>query len=126
MLTNVFTKIDFYCLNHDVPVPLYVYESSNSPFYACVRYMARDEAHPDGHEEGEAACANRLSFNAAAAIMEKISSVMEEALANGDITDWTGWQFMLKGIRVKVLEYSFADGSMKVGIENTTAIRSWR
>lgn len=126
MLSNACSNIEFYCMNHEPPIPLYVYPDSNSPFYACKKFMAKDDEHPDGHEVGEPACSNRLSFALAAAIMDKISSAIEETVREGDIVDWNGWQFKYKGIRVKILEYSLRGGVSKVGIDNQNVINTWR
>ena len=126
MLSNACSNIEFYCMNHEPPIPLYVFPDGNSPFYACRKYMTKDGAHPDGHEPDEKACSNRLSFAMAASIMEKISNAMEDAINNGEIVDWTGWRFKYKGIQVRILEYGLHGRVLKVGILNQNAIESWR
>lgn len=119
-MKNIWKNAEFYCMNHDEPVKLYVYEGSRTPFYACPRYMLRDADHPDGHAPEEKGCDNRLSFDDALAIIEKLSARIEEALSNGEYVDFTGMVWKFKTIRVKILEYS--DKGIRIGVRNTRKI----
>lgn len=126
MVTNIWKNIEFSCMGHDRPIPFYVYEGSASPFYACPKYMLKDEAHPNGHDDLEPACANRLSFNMAISIVDRISKEIETDLSDGVVADYTGWKFTYKNIDVKILEYSQTKGVTKIGILNKNNIDTWR
>ena len=126
MLTNVWKNIRFYCLNHDGPIELTVREGNAGAFYSCVKYMRKDAEHPDGHEDDERSCTNRLSFTTAVNIVEKLAKMIEESLSNGEFTDFTGMQIRYKGIIVRVLEYSFDRGISGIGILNTNQVQEWR
>ena len=126
MISNVFDHVQFYCMAHKEPKQLYVYKGANSPFFACVKYMRKDENHPDGHEENEQACSNRMSFNLATSIMEQISKLVEEAILSGAVMNFTGYVFTYKAVEVTILEYSVDAGVKKVGIRNRAEIGSWQ
>ena len=121
MIINGWKNIKFYCMNHETPIPMTVFEGHTS-FYNCSRYFLKDDEHPDGHEEGERGCANRLSFTMAVNIVEKISKKIEEDMFG----DFTGMKMRYNGIEVKVLEYSMEKGLTKIGINNTNQVRDWR
>ena len=71
-------EISFYCMNgHEEPVPMVIMEG-DTPFYACPRYMALDEKHPDGHGPDEPMCMNRFSLTDAEDIVMKLSKIIEE------------------------------------------------
>jgi len=126
MVTNIWKNIGFYCMNHPEPIPFYVYEGSATPFYACKKYMRKDEMHPEGHEDNEDACGNRLSFNMAISIVEKISKEIEDSLSKGELTDYNGFTFRYKNVRVKVLKYTPQKGVTGIGILNENEIGNWR
>ena len=117
MLRNLWKNATFYCLNHDKPVPLYVIETSMTPFYACPKYMLKDETHPNGHEKDESGCGNHLSFQDSYKIMEKFNNIIEDSLANEEMIDFTGLRFKYKSIQVKILKYS--DDKIDIGITNS-------
>lgn len=120
MITNVWSNISFYCNNgHEEPVK-FVKREGESPFYACPRYMRRDEKHPDGHEMDEPACPNRVSFNDAASIVEKFAAVVEESILSGEITDFSNFKFNYKMYQVTILSYD--DDEVQIGIINRRAI----
>lgn len=122
MITNVWSNINFYCMNgHEEPVK-FVRRDGESPFYACPRYMKRDERNPDGHEADVPACPNRLSFSDAASIVEKFASVVEESILSGEITDFSNFKFDYNMIKVRVLSYD--DDEVRIGIINRKAIES--
>ena len=119
MIKNIWSDISFYCINgHEHPVK-FVRREGESPFYACPKYMRKDEKHPDGHEADELACPNRLSFNDSASIVEKFASIVEESLLSGEVADFSGFKFKYKLYDVKVLFYS--DKAIKIGVLNRRA-----
>lgn len=122
MISNFWQRIHFFCIHdaHNEPVPFSVMEGSSS-FYACPRYMRKDAAHPDGHEEGERACANRISFRDTEKIVEFFGSMYSEDLANGILMDYTGVEFDLRSYHVKVLRYSM-NGDIDLGVINKAAV----
>ena len=121
MLKNFWEGLSFYCMNgHDDPVPMTVMTGS-SAFYACPKYMLKDEEHPEGHEYGERACANRISFVDAERIVSKLSDEVSAAYLRDEIPDMTGYSFSFKTINVKVLR--FKEGDIRLGIVNRKAVR---
>jgi len=123
MIKNLWEKTELYCMNHKEPVRMYIYEHAVSPFYACPRYMRKDADHPDGHEENEPGCANRISFDAYWKIVDKFGEIMEADFANGEIQDYTGLRFRWKQIDVKILSYS--EKKILIGVSNRKEIDSW-
>ena len=122
MIKNIWDTVEFVCLEHDPPVPLYVYEYSVTPFYACPKYMLKDEAHPNGHEKDEKACANRISFNDAMKIVEKMSAEIEAMGIGGFNSDHTGMRIKYKTIDAEVL--LFTDEKVVIGVINRKRIGS--
>ncbi len=121
MITNFWKDIRFYCMNHDKPVLMTVM-SGESAFYACPKYMLKDEEHPDGHEKGEPMCMNRISFTRAQSVVDKLMEKVEKDRAAGVFAaDYTGYRYNVSGIEVEVLKYSLESG-MKIGILNRKAI----
>ena len=112
------------CNNHDTPVPMYVYEGAMTPFYACPRYMKKDKDHPNGHEEFEKGCANRVSFEDVRHIVEKLGKQMSEDEASGVIADYTGMRFKWKSVDVVVLKYT--NNKITLGVSNKKEIGTWR
>lgn len=120
MIKNFWEQIHFYCIHgHEEPVPMKVM-SGQTPFYACPRYMLKDEEHPDGHEPGEQGCANRVSFTLAMSIVDRFSKVVEEDTAQGNIADYTNMKFTFNGVEVKILKYSPTD--VRIGVLNRKAL----
>lgn len=121
MILNFWNGISFYCMNgHEDPVPMVVMEGS-TPFYACPKYMLKDEAHPDGHEPGEPGCPNRLSFTDAEQIVLTFSRMVEQAMEDDEIVDFTGLSFKYKMIQAKILKYRNKE-DVRIGILNRRAI----
>lgn len=107
-------------MNHEEPIPMTIMEGK-SAFYACSKYMLKDEKHPDGHEANERACANRISFQSMMRIMEKFMKIVEADDAAGTVCDYTGMKFKSNGVDVKILKYDPSD--MRIGILNRKDMR---
>lgn len=123
MILNFWNKnnITFYCINkHEKPVKMVIMNGQTGQFYACPKYMLKDDKHPDGHEADERACANRLSFMDAEQIVMLLSKEVEEDLENGIMGNYKGITIRLKQIDAVVLEYS--DYKIEIGIINHKAI----
>jgi len=120
MVKNLFDGLTVYCLNHEEPVRMDV-KSGSSLFYACPKYMRKDDEHPDGHEETERACANRISFTDLEKIMEQISQEVEDAAFAGQEFDITGLRGKIRTLEYRVLKYE--PGDIRLGILNRMAIR---
>ena len=123
MIRNAFPGLRFYCLNHDEPIPFIEYVDAAQPFYACVKYMKRDAQHPDGYGEDEKPCHNRLSFYAAATIMERLQKELSDQLDAGAFADLTNTRFTVKGYDVRVLLHT--DDELRVGVKNRSEVRRW-
>lgn len=120
MIKNFWSKITIYCNNkHEKPIEFYVKEGQ-SPFYACPKYMLKDEKHPNGHTKDERACPNRLNFIDAQGIVEKFSDIVEEDLLSNENINYEGLEFKYKHYIINVLEYT--DKSIKLGILNKKSI----
>lgn len=121
MIQNFWNNISFYCINgHEEPVPMVVMEGS-SAFYACPKYMLKDEKHPDGHEPDERACPNRISFIRANTIVEKFMKRVEADNTDNMFMDYTNMEFKYDGITVRILKYSPTD--VRIGIINKRAFK---
>ena len=46
MITNIGKNLEIYCGNHAEPIPMKIM-SGETAFYACPKYMLKDEKHPD-------------------------------------------------------------------------------
>lgn len=91
------------------------------PFYACPRYMKKDENHPNGHEEGEKSCTNRLSIEEARHIMEKLDELADEAAANHEFPDFTNLVIKRKnGVTAKIIKYTPEE--TLISIKNTRKV----
>ena len=86
---NLWKRVHFYCINHEEPIPMIIMEG-NTPFYACPKYMRKDEKHPDGHEEYEPGCGNRLSFESAFSIVTALANQIAD---DGPSADHTNFKF---------------------------------
>lgn len=124
VLKNLWSRIELVCTNHKEPVPMYVYEGSATPFYACPKYMRKDEDHPDGHEENERGCSNRASFDDIRHIVEKLCQQISDDEKMFTYTDYTGMHLKWKMIEAVVLKYS--DTKIVIGIHNTKEIGAWQ
>lgn len=131
MILNYWSNhvIGFYCMNHEEPIPMSIKEGT-SRFYACPRYFAMDKAHPDGHTPAEPPCMNRISFDDATKIVEKLMEIISEDLMSDVYADYNGMEFSFKSITVTVLQYEEKnreesdenDPPIKLGIYNHMAI----
>ena len=121
MLKNLWSRIELQCMKHHVP--MYVYEGAATPFYACPKYMLKDENHPDGHEEGEPGCANRISFEDYRHLVEKISADLENAFLNGEMPDLTGSKYRWKNVDAVIDKYS--DKKIILSVLNKKEIGTW-
>lgn len=115
MIKNFWMFTNFYCMNHEEPIPMKVKEG-DSAFYACPHYMLKDENHPDGHKDDEKMCNNRLSFTRAASIMDRFMKVVDKDTEEGMVVDYTGMTFKYDGISVRILKYSPND--VRIGVIN--------
>lgn len=125
-------EISFYCMNgHEEPVPMVIMEG-DTPFYACPRYMALDEKHPNGHGPDEPMCMNRFSLTDAEDIVMKLSKIIEEDIMDDVYGDYNGHVFEHKSLVVTVLRYEDApdDGNLEdkplicLGVLNKLRARS--
>jgi len=109
-------------MNHDEPLLMYVFESS-APFYACRKYMRKDSTHPEGHDQDEPSCTNRLSFYMTSSILQKINELIEEEMDGGYFGDYTNLSLSYKGCRVRILGLS--EGLLKLGVKNEKEVNVW-
>ena len=119
MIKNLWKSVQFFCLNHENPIPLTIMEGDSS-FYACPHYMKNDEKHPDGYKDGELMCVNRISFTRATSIIEKFEKIMSDDGMSALTSDYTGLTFSLNGVHVRVLKYTPSD--IRIGILNRRAV----
>lgn len=126
MVKNIASDTKFYCMNdiHEKPVEMVFRlrtDDTHDNFYACPKYMLKDENHPDGHEADERACTNRLSFSDAGDIIAMFNKIVDDDMTNGCIADYNNFVFTYKNnIKVKVLSYGGKE--LKFGIYNRKAI----
>lgn len=92
-----------------------------SDFYACPKYMRKDDQHPLGHDEDERACPNRISLYEEPQIVEALNKIIEEDLMSGVIADYTNLVFHYKHIEAKILKYS--DNEIVISLLNKKAVR---
>ena len=127
MLKNLTDKISFYCINgiHEKPVPMVFRERSDDghdDFYACPKYMLKDDAHPDGHGPDDKACLNRLGLSDAGEIISVFNRIVDEDMQENVFADYTNFSFPYKpGIQVKVLVFS--DKEIRFGVLNRRAVK---
>ena len=115
-------NIKFYCINnHQKPVKMTIMNGQTGQFFACPKYMLKDDNHPDGHDADERACSYRLSFMDAEQIVVALSKEVEDDLMNGIMGDYTGTIIHVKQIDAKVLDYS--DSKIKIGIVNRRTVK---
>ena len=104
MLKNLWSRIELHCMTHHVP--MYVYSGAATPFYACPKYMKKDEEHPDGHDENERGCANRASFDDVMHLVEKFGKQIAEDESQGNVVDYTGLKLKWKTVDAVITKYS--------------------
>lgn len=122
MIQNFWSNAKIYCMNgHKEPIPMIVMNGASS-FYACPHYMLKDENHPDGREEDERMCNNRISFTALTNVMNKLMKMVEKDDEDGIIADYTGKTLEYNGIKITVLKYHL--NTFHIGILNRRAINS--
>lgn len=122
-VSNLWDKVEFFCGNHEKPIPMVIREGQ-SKFYACSKYMLKDEKHPDGHETGEKACSNRMSFDDAGSIVMALHSAMSNESADpGETIDFNGFSFKYKSYHITVMKYNEFTGKVKLSIINRKAIK---
>lgn len=126
MVRNFVSNPQFYCINgHEKPILMQERERTDDTkddFFACPKYMQKDEKHPDGYGEGERGCTNRLSFSDAANILLEFNKIVEEDMQDDMIVDYTNLTFNYKQIKVTVLKYG--SDTLWLGIYNKRAIES--
>lgn len=117
MISNFWKGTSFYCMcdRHESPIPM-VFKEGNSLFFACPKYMLADEQHPDGHERTEPACSNRLSYSDAEKIVSTLSDKVQDSIMEGEICDFTGYNFTVRKIKARVLKYK--DDDIRIGVIN--------
>ena len=117
-LSNVWSKISIYCMNHTKPLPMDILRNDEvikTPFYACEKYYQKP-----GNEA--AGCANRMNLDDYQGIVLKFLDIIAEEEVT---TDFTNFAFDYRGARqklhVKVLKYT--DDEIHIGVINKTVIR---
>ena len=125
MIKNLSEKVTFYCLNrHEVPVPMIERERTDDnkdDFYACPKYMLKDEKHPTGHEVNENSCKNTISFADVGNILLEFNKRIETMGVDALFADFTNYKFDYKQISIRVLK--FAEDEIKLGVINKNAIK---
>lgn len=114
MITNIWNDIEVYCPRHDELIPLEIQTGSKVLFYACPKYM------PDKREKNETACRNFIYLNEYEKMINKISSMLEEAQLNNEIVDLTGEKWTDNGIDFEIFEH---DKKIKVKMLNRKALK---
>lgn len=109
MIKNLWKQTTFCCGCHeDSRVPMVYNDGGSTMFYSCPKYY--------NHEPGEKACANRLSFDHAEQILEKLS----DAIASADFADFNGYKISHRGIDAVVEKYN--DTECIISIVNRRAL----
>ena len=117
IIKNLWGMTKFYCGHgHEVPVEMTYKDGPTSMFYSCPRYYVDKTNRP-----GDRACANRLSFDDAEAIILRLSDVILEHEQKGEEFDLTNYRMNYKQVQVKVLKYSPQE--MQLEILNRRALR---
>lgn len=119
MIKNLWSRVVFQCGNHDSKehIKLFYHEPSfkeASMFYSCPKY------YPDKRVDGEKACFNRLSFEDAEKIIQKLSDIIESDENSGFIGNYTGLSYQVKFLKVTVVYYS--DNKIILRVLNTKSI----
>ena len=120
MILGIWKNIKMYCPNHEQPIE-FVPREGETTFYGCPKYFKQDEKHPDGWDENDHMCLNRLNFNDAQDIVAKLSETIEGSLVSGEMIDFTNYTFDFKYYTVRVLKYSPKDMEIKLSIVNKSS-----
>lgn len=113
-------------MNHEGPIEMITRErtdDSKDDFYACPKYMRKDERHPDGYSENERACANRLSFTDAGSVLFAFNKMVEEDSISGMFADYTNTVFPV-GTHIRATVLRHTSNEVWFGIYNRRAIES--
>lgn len=125
MIKNLTQNIRFFCINdHEEPVLMTERErtdDNHDNFFACPKYMRKDEKHPDGFDKNETGCTNRLSFSDAGDIVVAFNKIVDDDIASFLFRDYTNYSFTLRNISVVVLSYS--SEFIKFGVLNRKAVQ---
>lgn len=125
MVKNATGKATFYCMNHAEPIEMIMRErtdDNHDNFFACPKYMRKDEKHPDGFEDGETGCKNTLSFAIAADILFMFNQMIQADMENTVMSDYEGCKFTFKN-QVEVTVLKDTDKELRFGILNLKAIK---
>lgn len=126
MVKNLFNNVEFYCMNGHAEPILFTErartDDTKDDFFACPKYMRKDDKHPDGFGEGETGCKNTLGFSVAGDILFAFNQIVQKDMDEGIMSDYEGLKFTFKNqIEVTILKYSAS--KIKIGILNTRAIQ---
>ena len=100
-------------------------DDNKDNFYACPKYMRKDEKHDDGFIEGEKGCLNRLPFSVAGDIIFHFNNIVQKDLENGIITDYEGFKFNYKN-QYDVWVLKDEKNELSFGILNRKAVENGR
>ena len=107
MILNLGEKCRFYCGEHRNPVAFSNKYDVNKGNFICPKTFLEDTAHPHGHKMIEPACQMRLPLTVAGDIIEKLSRILSEQMAQGNFfNDLTGLCFRVKGYECCIFYYS--------------------
>ena len=113
-VTNLWSKVTIYCLNHDEPIPMEIIsntEKIKTSFYACSNYVPADK-----NAKG---CPNRLNLDDYQGLVLKFMDIVG---SSNMFTDFTNYKFEYIGTRqkitVKCLKYT--DKEIRLGVYNNT------
>lgn len=126
MVKNIAEHASFYCMNEHAEPVLMIQrartDDNKDNFFACPKYMRKDEQHTNGFGEGETGCKNTLSFALAADILFWFNEMVETDMNSGIMSDYEGCKFTFKNqVEVTVLK---DDGKeLRFGVLNKKAIR---
>lgn len=118
MLKNIWSQISFFCSDHKKPIPMYVRESNGKQYYACSHELKKDDDHPFGYDpdKGESSCGQKLTFQTAGQIVDRISALIEDDLKDGTVTDYAGYRFNIKNVEVTVIKQTNTE--IKIGVKD--------
>lgn len=116
MITNFERGLKYYCTCHGEPIEM-VQQEGSSTFLACPKFFVRDDKHPDGREQEEPPCYNRISYYDADKIIEKYMATIERMTLTGATldSDFAGITVKYKEHEAKLLKCNFF--TKKVGLK---------
>lgn len=115
MIVNLWGNTTFLCGCHGGQrIPL-IYKTGKTMFYSCPHYLVDNEKRP-----GERSCANRLSFDDAEGILNKVSELITKS--ESVIPNIAGSEFKYKSIDIKVMKHDTA-GCLELEIINKKALK---